>query len=309
MKISLYTITLNGGYYDGPPVPLLEIFPKAKAWGYDGIEIEAKRPHGSPLDLDAAARKRIAKAAADNGLEISCIGSYNDFSSPIDEHRENELLMVREQIALAADLAAPVVRVFAVWSGVTRRDGRITYDVARRNIDDRWPGTTPLEKWCHVRDCLAEAAGMAERAGVTLALQNHRPIITGYQDMLDFIAEVGSPALKACLDAPLMSDHSERHYRAALEATGDLMVHTHFGGRFVEDGDGKVDLLTAPGTGPRADYPTFMKLAREIVGFEGHTGYELCSPVLTAHRHEGLDYALRQAELACRYMREIIDSL
>ena len=43
MKVSLYTISLSGGYYRGPAVPLLEIFPRAKAWGYDGIELEAKR--------------------------------------------------------------------------------------------------------------------------------------------------------------------------------------------------------------------------------------------------------------------------
>ena len=104
MKVSLYTITLSGGYYDGPAVPLLEIFPKAKSWGYDGIELEAKRPHGNPMDLDRSRREEIRKAADDNGLEISCVSAYNDYSSPIDEHRENELLMTREQIRLAADL-------------------------------------------------------------------------------------------------------------------------------------------------------------------------------------------------------------
>lgn len=309
MKISLYTITLSGGYYDGPAVPLLEIFPKAKAWGYDGIEIEGKRPHGSPLDLDAAARKAIRKAAKDHGLAISCIASYNDFSHPIEEHRENELLMVREQIALAADLGVPVVRVFSAWSGVTRRDGRITYDVARYNIDHRYPGTTALERWCHVRDCLAEAAGMAERAGVVLALQNHAPIITHYQHMLDFIREVSSPALKACLDAPLMQDTSEDYYRRAVEATGDLLVHTHFGGRFERRPDGKIVQHRPAGQPAGADYRAFLKAARDIVNYQGHIGYELCSPVLTGHRHEGLDYALKQAEWACRYMREIIDSL
>jgi len=239
MKVSLYTITLSGGYYDGPAVPLLDIFPMAREWGYDGIEIEAKRPHGSPLDLDPAARDRIRKAAEDNGLEISAVAAYNDYSSPIDEHRENELLMTREQIRLAADLGAPVVRVFAAWSGATRRDGLITYDVARYNLEHRWPGTTQLERWCYVRDCLAEAAAMAEDAGVTLALQNHKPIIDHYQDMLDFIREVDSPALKACLDQPLLSRHTEDHYRAALEATGDLMVHSHFGGRFERGPDGR----------------------------------------------------------------------
>ena len=305
MKISLYTITLSGGYYGGPAVPLLDIFPKARAWGYDGIELEGKRPHGSPLDLDAAARDTVRKAADDNGLEISCIAAYNDFSSPIDEHRENELLMTRELIRLAADLGAPIVRVFAMWAGVTRRDGAITYDVARYNVDHRFPGTTALERWCFVRDCLAEAASMAEGAGVTLALQNHAPIITNYQHMLELIDEVGSPALKACLDSPLLTCHTEAYYREAVEATGDLMVHTHYGGRFERRPDGSVARLQPY----RADDRAFLKAAKEIASYQGHIGYELCSPVLVGHRHAGLDYALLQAELACQYMRQTIDCL
>lgn len=52
-----------------------------------------------------------------------------------------------------------------------------------------------------------------------------------------------------------------------------------------------------------------MKLLHEIVNFEGHAGYELCSPVLIGHRHAGLDDALLQAELACAYMRQTLDAL
>jgi sugar phosphate isomerase/epimerase len=311
MKVSLYTITLNGGYYGGPAVPLLDIFPKARRWGYDGIEIEAKRPHGNPMDLDAADRKAICKAARDNGLVISCVAAYNDYSSPIDEHRENELLMTREQIRLAADLGCPVVRVFAAWSGVSRRDGCITYDVARHNQRGRYPGTTELEKWGYVRDALAEAAAMAAKHGVTLALQNHTPVIESHKDMLAFIREVNSPALKACLDAPCMACHGEEAYRQALQDTGDLLVHTHYGGRFVELPDGTVEPDSASQLVGRtgADMPAFLRLARQITGFSGHVGYELCSPVLTDHRHAGLEYAMKQAELACKYVRRAIDSL
>ena len=309
MKASLYTITLSGGYYGGPHVPLLEMLPKAREWGYDGIELEGKRPHGCPLDLDDTARADIRRAADDNGLEISCIAAYNDYSSPIEEHRQNELLMTREQIRLAADLGAPYVRVFSAWSGVSLRDGAITYDLARANFPDRFPGTTALEQWCFVRDCLAEAAHMAEDHGVILALQNHAPIINHYQDMLDFVAEVDSPAVKACLDAPLLAEHTEKYYRAALEATGDLMVHTHFGGRFERQADGSVDRSQDPRGRTGSDMGLFLRLAKEIVNFQGHAGYELCSPVLTGHRHAGLEYALLQAELAGQYMRQIIDVL
>jgi sugar phosphate isomerase/epimerase len=309
LKVSLYTITLSGGYYAGPHVPLLDIFPRARDWGYDGIELEGKRPHGNPMDLDRGDRERIRKTAQDCGLEISCVAAYNDYSHPVDEHRENELLMTREQIRLAAELGAPFVRVFAAWSGVTRRDGLITYDVARYNIDHRYPGTTRLERWCHARDCLAEAAKMAEGEGVTLALQNHEPIISSCGDMLDFIQEVDSPALKACLDRPLMKVQTEEHYRRALEATGGLMVHSHFGGRFERGPDGGVR-RRAPGLpAGTADQDVFLRLAREIAAFDGHVGYELCSPVLTGHRHEGLDYALEQAQLAGEWMRGIVDAL
>ena len=308
MKISLYTITLNGGYYRGPAVPLLDIFPKARAWGYDGIEIEAKRPHGNPMDLDMAARDRIRKTAQDHGLEISCVASYNDFSSPIEEHRENELLMVREQIRLARDLGAPIVRVFAAWSGVTQRDGCITYDLARYNIDHRYPGTTALERWCFVRDTLKEACKIAEDEGILLALQNHAPIIMNHNQMMEFVHEVDSPALKVSLDSPLMHTHTEEFYREAVRACEGLMVHTHYGGRFERLADGRVVRASLPGGSYPADDWTFLKVAKEA-GFRGHIGYELCSPVLTGHRHEGLDYALLQAELAAAYMRQVIDSL
>jgi hypothetical protein len=53
----------------------------------------------------------------------------------------------------------------------------------------------------------------------------------------------------------------------------------------------------------------FFKAAKELAKYQGHIGYELCSPVLTGHRHEGLEYALGQCEMACRYMRQVIASL
>jgi len=261
------------------------------------------------MDLDMAARDRIKKTAADNGLEISCVAAYNDLSSPIEEHRENELLMVREQIRLATDLGAPIVRVFAAWSGVTRRDGVITYDLARYNIDHRYPGTTALERWCLVRDTLREACTVAEHEGITLALQNHGPIIMNHEDLMEFVHEIDSPALRVCLDSPLMHCHTEAYYREAVQACEGLMVHTHFGGRFQRLPDGRVVRAKLPGSSYAADDRAFLRIARDLGGFDGHIGYELCSPVTTRHCHEGLGYALLQAELAAKYMRDTIHSL
>ena len=307
MKVSLYTITLNGGYYRGPAVPLMDIFPLAKKWGYDGIEIEGKRPHGSPLDLGKAERDAIKKAAADNGLELPCVAAYNDYSSPVEEHRQTQLINTREMIRFAKDIGSPIVRVFSAWAGVTMRDGVITYDIARHNHQTRFVGVTALEQWHYVRDCLKEAANIAEGEGVTLALQNHMIIINKYQDMLDFIQEIDSPALKACLDVPLMVEHTEAYYREALGKVGSLQVYTHFGGRFLRQDDGTV--IRDPKFTGRTNDELFYKLQKELCGFTGHNGYELCSPTLTGHDHEGQEHAMLQAELACAYMKQIAAKL
>ena len=50
-----------------------------------------------------------------------------------------------------------------------------------------------------------------------------------------------------------------------------------------------------------------MRLVKQIVDFQGHTGYELCSPVLIGHRHAGIEVAPQQAELACAYVRQVFD--
>jgi sugar phosphate isomerase/epimerase len=151
---------------------------------------------------------------------------------------------------------------------------------------------------------LIEGARMAEDAGVLLALQNHKPVTNDWRDMLAMIEEVDSPAMRACLDAPLFDTHSEAAYREALEATGALMVHSHFGGRFERRGDGRIVPL-ASGFGGETDNALFMRLAHEIADFSGHNSYELCSPVLIGHRYAGLDEAQRQCQLAAEYMRQI----
>src|SRR5262249_367992 len=50
MKLGLYSITYLGLWYRGEALPLPAMITRAKQYGYDGIEIDGKRPHGNPLD-------------------------------------------------------------------------------------------------------------------------------------------------------------------------------------------------------------------------------------------------------------------
>ena len=54
MKIGLYSITYLGCWYRGEALTLPELVRTAKEFGYDGVEIDGKRPHGNPLDWPKA---------------------------------------------------------------------------------------------------------------------------------------------------------------------------------------------------------------------------------------------------------------
>lgn len=121
MKVGLYSVTYLGIWYQGGALEVAELFAKAREMGYSGVELDGKRPHANPMDLDAKARAELKRVSLGEGTEICAVAANNDFTSPVSEHLECQLLMARELVRLAADLGAPVVRLFAAWPGVTVR--------------------------------------------------------------------------------------------------------------------------------------------------------------------------------------------
>ncbi len=305
MKVGLYTVSFSGAWYDGPGLPLSEVLKLAKDMGYDGVELGAKRPHASPMDLDAKAREKLRAEVARLGLAIPAVAGYSSFSSPIVEQRENELLVTREQIKLTRDLGAPVLRVFAAWRGVTVREGNANYDITRRHWP-QGPDVTFLEMWNWCKDCLRELADFAGEMGVTLALQNHEPLIRDYVDVLDMVREVNSPALQACIDCPLFAQQDDAYVTEAVKATGKLQVHSHFGGEFDEVGGKAVQRPIRFSKRPAFNYPAFAKSLKGI-GYDGYLTYEFCHPCLSeSHELQGIDEVKRQVALAQRYMHDVI---
>ena len=309
MKVGLYSITYLGIWYDGPALTFTEFVQRAKAYGYAGVELDGKRPHGNPIDLDQRARDEMREVLEREGVEMACLAANNDFSSPVAEHRECQLLMVRELARLAAGLGTKVVRLFAAWPGVIMRDGIATYDLTRGNFytfERQFPHTTRLERWNWVKECLKETAAFGEEFGVVMALQNHAPLIRHWKDCYDLVREVDSPWLKMCLDLPIMSNHDPAWVRQAALTVGPLQVHSHFGGEFYRDGEGRVQLERSSLTRPLPDYAAYIRLMKEI-GYDGYFCYELCHPVLNkAHEPQGLAYVDEQARLAQEYMSTLI---
>jgi sugar phosphate isomerase/epimerase len=310
MKIGLYSITYLGCWYRGEALTLPDFIRTAKLLGYDGVEIDGKRPHGNPLDWPADRCQELKRTADDSGIEILGVAANNDFSNPVPEVREAQICYLRELIRMTADLGANRLRVFLAWWGITRHPRLASYDIA----EGFWPVVhakfAEEEIWGWCREALIECARYAREMGVTLALQNHKPLIKDHEDVLRMVREVNSPHLKVCLDAPLMPDKSAEAMLAAARAVGSLQVMSHFGGEFDRNPDGSitgVDRIDGVITGETAQYYRDFARAMRQIGYHGYTSYELCHqlPVVNGET-VGIEFAHKNARLAAEFMREII---
>jgi sugar phosphate isomerase/epimerase len=183
------------------------------------------------------------------------------------------------------------------------------YDIARRAWSGVHEQSGSAETWDLCRDGLIECARWAADHGVTLALQNHPPVVDSCHDMLSMIREVDSHALKACLDAPLAKKQGTSDMRRALHDVGALQVLSHFGGEYEREPHGCVRGYVRRADGdlePEDFYAEFLNGLSEI-GYQGYIGYELCHPLPSVDgRTVGIEFVDRNAKLAAEYMRAAI---
>ncbi len=309
MKVGLYSITYLGVWYNGPGLTIEEVIDRSRKFGYDGIEIDGKRPHGNPLDMPTYRCREVRQKADDAGQEIYAVAANNDFSSPIPEHRECQISYIRDLIRMTADLGSPVLRLFAAWPGITKTENGGRYDIAKRMWKLTHEEFTDEQTWDWCREGLIEVSRWAEDAGITLALQNHAPVTNNYEDMLRMIHEVGSPSLKAAFDAPLARDQGVTNMRRAAAEVGALQVLTHFGGEYEEGPDGEaIHYVRERDGGMTLEnfYPDFT-LGMLDIGYTGYTGFELCHPLpIVNGTTVGIDFVDKNARLALQFMRQTI---
>src|ERR1700683_5061419 len=66
VKVGLYSITYGGVWYRGDALTVEQVIARAHKFGYQGVEIDGKRPHGDPLDMPAARCRELRRMAADH---------------------------------------------------------------------------------------------------------------------------------------------------------------------------------------------------------------------------------------------------
>lgn len=296
-------------WYKGDALSLRDQILKAKELGFEGLSIEAKRPVASPLDLDKRARSDIKEFADSQGIDICAVESMSNFVSPIMEQRENNLAMMKYIIEIAEDLGVSVVKVFAAWAGVRWEAGEVA-DYEPFSLP-KFLDTEGMKQWNRVKKGIKEVAEWAKDRGITIALQNHPPLISpGYEDALSIVNEVGMDNVKLCLDVPFFLDRqSDEYIREAVEKCGDLITLSHYGAWNFEEGEDGVPFQQPfVLTGKLINYKAFIRELKRI-NYNGYLVQELCAPVLKEHIYQGIEEVDRKNKLAARYMKKLISEL
>jgi sugar phosphate isomerase/epimerase len=305
MKIGMYSITYRGVWYRGEAVDIFSLVRLAKQQGWEGLELDTERPHAAPMDLSKDDRKRLRDLAGTVGLDLCAVSPNCDLSSPVPSQREAMICYVRECIKLARDLGSPICKVFAAWRGITLHDGFATYD---ETYGYNQYGFWKEDRRKFVVQSMRELCKMAEDNGIVLAMQNHGPdVVNTYQEVLELIEEVGSPAFKACMDINIEPHaDSPEHARKMAAATDSLQVHSHANGEFARRQDGSVELVAGGYFdqhfwGRRVAYPAYVD-ALVALGYEGYMNWEFCHPACQNGEPVGVEYVHQQTQMALEYL-------
>lgn len=283
-KLALHSVSYSGSW--GQARLTTEAFLRcASELGFDGVMLMAKRPHLSPLDLDADARRRLRGQLEELGLELACLAGYNDLTLGMERPdvpmAEVQVGYLVELARLCRDLGGSLLRVF---TGFERLDA--PYD----------------RLWRTVVAGLRETARRAADVGVTLAVQNHHDLAAHHLSMRDLLAEVDEPNCRAAFDAWTPALQGE-DLGAAVRELSSWIVHTtaadyqrrpryRYQPQWVQFERGLDVMRMVPmGTGC-VGYPAFFRALREA-GYSGYVAFEMCAPLLGGGSEENLDRCAR----------------
>jgi sugar phosphate isomerase/epimerase len=284
VKTCLHSVSYAGFWRGQAGLSVDEFLVKAKKLGFDGVMLMAKRPHVSPLDYDAAARKVLRSRIESLGLELVCLAGYTDFTAGVDKagipNVEIQACYVEELAKLARDLGTDMVRIF---TGYER------------------PGVPFDRQYAMVIEGLKLAGEKAAKYGVTLAVQNHHDIGVGHDTMYWLLKEVNLPNVKAAFDAwaPALQGLKGEEMRAAVLKMKPFIVHTtaadyvrlpryHLEHSLTNFLQRDVLVRAVPMGEGFVDYKTFFNSLKEI-GYQGYIAYEMCEVLQGGGDIENLD--------------------
>ena len=179
LKISLNAYSFNEPLKNGS-MTLDDLLLFCAANNFDAIDLTAYYFPGYPVVPSDSYIYHLKQKAFHLGLGISGTGVKNDFTSPDENKRKEDVTLVKRWIECAAKIGAPVIRIF---SGTQIPEGYSWDQVATWMVKD-----------------LTECVAHGKKHGVIVAMQNHNDFIKTADQAQKIIELVNSDWFGLVLD-------------------------------------------------------------------------------------------------------------
>jgi L-ribulose-5-phosphate 3-epimerase len=192
--------------------------------GFDGVEILLRQIGENP---DHAVLTQLKRRAFLNGLCLIGLSTHQTFLTPDADKRKRNVELTKGQIEIAAKLGIPTMRVN---TGTWGTSGSFDKLMANKGVESPVEGSTDEDgyKWCI--DALGECAKAAEKAGVTLGLENHWGLGRTPEGLLRIVGAVKSPWLKVTMDTGNFLENPYDKLEKIAPETVLVQAKTYYGG-------------------------------------------------------------------------------
>ncbi|HEY3739725.1 MAG TPA: sugar phosphate isomerase/epimerase family protein [Bryobacteraceae bacterium] len=202
MKLGINTLLWTAGFNETH----LPLFPRIKAWGFDGVEV-------ATFAFDNFPARQIANAARDAGLDCTLCSALTGSLSLVGEDPAPARDFLKRGIETAAEMGTSVF-VGPFCAPVGQLLGR------RRNADE----------WKRAVDELSSLAPLLESHNVTMAIEPLNRFETYFlntiSDGVDLCRQIGSPRIALLYDT-FHANIEEKEPAAAYTAAASHIAHVH----------------------------------------------------------------------------------
>jgi sugar phosphate isomerase/epimerase len=200
-----------------------ECIDQAAEMGFDAVEILEMQM----TKKDDATLQSLKRRAWLNGLCFNGLSTHQGFVSPDADERKRNVDRTIASIELAYKLGIPTMRVNTGRWGTTKSFDEL---MKNRGVEEPLKGYTDEDAFPWVIEALKKCLPAAEKAGVTLCLENHWGLARTPEGLLRIVEAVGSPWLRVLMDTGNFLEDPYDKLKKIAPLTAFVQAKTYYGG-------------------------------------------------------------------------------
>jgi len=227
--IRLIVSTYSYWHFSEVVYPIEKVIENAARIGFDGVEILHRQMENETVPY----MNKLKRMAFDRGLSLPFLSIHQNFVEPDASKRKEDVQHTLKCIKLATQMGIPAVRMnTGSWAGENAPD------YYKTGIKKPAAGYTDKDAIQWVIDSMGECLVEAEKAGVTLCLENH----WGLSSNIDYLEEIynalaSSPAMGLNLDTGNFVGDPYSQLERLMPIADIIQAKTYYGGGEVYDLD------------------------------------------------------------------------